>query len=56
MAAIRNYDEFFLTSTSKNVMPIRQIDEVIVGEQFPKTRVIQKLFQSYYREKVLDVD
>jgi len=50
---IGNYDEFFLTSTSMNVMPIRQIDRKIVCTSFEKTRIIAKLFKKYYDDNVL---
>jgi branched-subunit amino acid aminotransferase/4-amino-4-deoxychorismate lyase len=44
---IKNYEEFFLTSTSMNVMPIKQIDELPVSGRFEKTRIIIKLFKEY---------
>ncbi len=44
---IRNYEEFFLSSTSMNVMPVRQIDELIINSRFEKTKIIEKLFKEY---------
>jgi branched-subunit amino acid aminotransferase/4-amino-4-deoxychorismate lyase len=44
---IKKYDEFFISSTSMNVMPIRQIDDMIFETNFEKTRFIQKLFKEY---------
>lgn len=54
--ALEKYDEFFITSTSMNVMPIRQIDDYIIAPNntnFEKTKIIAKLFKNYYEENVL---
>jgi len=50
---IKEFDECFITSTSMNVMPIRQIDDFIFDTQFEKTRIIQKLFKEFYHKNVL---
>jgi branched-chain amino acid aminotransferase len=50
---IDKYDEFFITSTSMNVMPISQIDDFEIKTKFEKTRLIGKLFKDYYDKKVL---
>lgn len=44
---IRNYEEVFISSTSMNVMPIKQIDDIVFKTDFKKTRLIQKLFKEY---------
>ena len=46
---LKEYDEFFITSTSMNVMPIRQIDDYLIDTTFKKTKLIAKLFKEYYR-------
>ncbi len=48
LARIKDFDELFITSTSKNIMPIRQIDEIILRDNFPQTKILQKLFKEYY--------
>lgn len=48
---IRDYEECFISSTSLNVMPVRQIDGNILREVFPKTYEIQKLFKKWWRKK-----
>ncbi len=52
LAAVKNYDEFFISSTSMNVMPIKQIDAIIFNTDFPKTRLIGKLFKEYYDKQI----
>ena len=49
---IKNYDEVFISSTSMNVMPIRQIDDTIFETNFEKTHLIEKLFKEYYDKEV----
>jgi branched-subunit amino acid aminotransferase/4-amino-4-deoxychorismate lyase len=51
LADLDKYDEFFITSTSMNVMPISQIDD----KKYPvaKTREIIGLFKDYCRNKEL---
>ena len=53
LSELENYDEFFITSTSMNVMPIGQIDDLKLRPAFPQTKLIQNLFQDYYRAHVL---
>lgn len=50
---IATYDEFFITSTSMNVMPIRLIDNYEVQNNFEKTKIIIKLFKNFYEETIL---
>lgn len=45
--SVKNYNEFFISSTSMNVMPIRQIDNRIFKTDFEKTRLIQKQFKEF---------
>ncbi len=51
---LKAYDEFFVTSTTKNVMPLNQIDEIKFSSNFEKTRLIQKLFKEYCHKCVLE--
>lgn len=48
------YDEFFMSNTSMNVMPIRQIDDTVFGTTFEKTKIIQKLFKDFYHKQILE--
>lgn len=52
---IKNYDEFFISSTLFNVLPINQIDNIKLKTDFTKTKKIQKLFKEYYHKKVLKI-
>ena len=42
-------EEVFLTSSNKEILPVRQVDEVVIGagSPGPLTRRIQELFRSY---------
>jgi len=51
---IKNYDEFFISSTSMNVMPVREIDDLVFDSNFEKTRQIAGLFKEYYNVKILN--
>jgi branched-chain amino acid aminotransferase len=51
---LANYDEFFITSTSMNVMPVSQIDDYIIKTDFTQTKKIMALFKEYYRKNVLE--
>ena len=46
------YEEVFISSTTRNVMPVSQIDDYIVGKSFEKTKKISKLFKDY-QDKML---
>lgn len=50
---LKNYDELFISSTSMNVMPVRQIDDIIFETDFEKTRQIAKLFKDFYDKEIL---
>lgn len=52
LVSIKNYDEFFISSTSMNIMPIRQIDDIIFETNFEKTRLIEKLFKEFYDKEI----
>lgn len=50
---LESFDEFFFTSTSMNILPITQIDEMIVrGGVGPVTKRLMKLFKEYYHREV----
>ncbi|MES2344835.1 MAG: aminotransferase class IV [Chlamydiota bacterium] len=48
-AEIENYDEFFLTSSSREILPIVKIDDHIIknGKPGPHTKELQKRFAHY---------
>ena len=47
---LEKYDEFFITSTTRNIMPIAQIDEMEEIKKFPVTKKIQKIFKNYLKK------
>ncbi len=49
---IKNYDEIFISSTSMNIMPIKQIDGIVFQTDFKKTRLLGKLFKDYYDKEI----
>lgn len=51
---LSDYDEFFMSNTSMNVMPINQIDDFRLKTDLTKTKTIQKLFKDYYHKNVLN--
>lgn len=54
LSDINQYDEFFITSTTKNIMPVNQINNTMFQYNFPKTKLIQRLFREYYKNKILN--
>lgn len=54
ISAIKDYDEFFLTSTLFNIMPVSQIDDYKLKSDFPVTKQIMKLYKDYYRKTILE--
>lgn len=50
---INQYDEFFITSTSMNVMPIRQINDSLIKTDFAQTKYVAQLFKEFYDKTVL---
>ena len=45
LAQIADYDEYFISATTMKIMPVREIDGVVVQEQVgEKTRELQRLF------------
>lgn len=53
LSKIKDYDEFFISSTLFNVLPVNQIDDVKFETDFAQTKKVQKLFRGYYHEEVL---
>ena len=51
---IDEYDEFFITSTLFNALPINQIDDLKIESDFKKTKIVQKLFKDYYHKLILE--
>jgi len=48
LSKIKNYDEYFLTAMTLNIMPVRQIDNQVVSQGVgEKTKELQKLFKEY---------
>jgi branched-subunit amino acid aminotransferase/4-amino-4-deoxychorismate lyase len=54
LESIKNCDECFISSTSMNVMPIKQIDNIVFETNFEKTHLIGKLFKDFYNKEVFD--
>lgn len=51
---IRDYDEHFISGTTLNVMPVRQINDVILSEKCgEKVGKVQNLFKGYCESKML---
>jgi D-alanine transaminase/branched-chain amino acid aminotransferase len=48
------YDELFISSTSMNILPIRQINDDIVKEVGPITKQLMQLFREYYQKEVYE--
>jgi len=55
---LKDYDEFFISSTSMNILPIRQIftgtSEDINREVGPLTKRLMKLLREYYQKEVYE--
>lgn len=52
---IKNYDEYFVTGTTLNVMPVRQINDLVLStEAGEKVKELQKLFKEYCERKILE--
>ena len=45
LSKIGEYEEFFITSTSMNAMPINQINDYRIESSFEKTRKLQKMLK-----------
>jgi branched-subunit amino acid aminotransferase/4-amino-4-deoxychorismate lyase len=51
---IKEYDEHFITGTTLNVMPVRQINDIVLREEAgEKVKKLQKLFKEYCEKKIL---
>lgn len=48
-AALANYDELFITSSTKEILPVIQVDDQVIGDgkPGPKTRKLLDLFHAY---------
>jgi len=52
---LKDFDEFFITSTSMNVLPINQINDYILDKNSKVlTKKIIKLFKDYYHQEVFN--
>jgi len=47
-----DYDEFFISSSSFNVMPIKQINDLVIDNNFLITREVEKLFKQHCNDIV----
>ena len=55
LADLNKYQEFFITSTSMNVMPVVEIrDKIVSKEVGPITKQFMKLFKEYYKKEVFN--
>ena len=55
LADLDKYQEFFITSTSMNVMPVVEIrDKIVSKEVGPITKQLMKLFKDYYKKEVFN--
>ena len=45
LADLANYDEFFITSTMLNIMPIRQIDDMMLSDQFSIAHALRQIIK-----------
>jgi branched-chain amino acid aminotransferase len=51
---IKEYDEHFLTGTTLNVIPVGQINDIVLREESgEKVKELQKLFKEYCDKKIL---
>ncbi|MEM5871530.1 MAG: aminotransferase class IV [Candidatus Aenigmatarchaeota archaeon] len=54
LSKIKDYDEYFITGTTLNVMPVRQIDNIILRERVgEKVTQLQNLFKKYCETTIL---
>lgn len=52
---LKDFDEFFITSTSMNILPVNQINDYILDENASVlTKKIIKLFKDYYHQEVFN--
>ncbi len=51
---LNDYDEFFISSTSMSILPIRQINEDINREVGPITKQLILLLREYYQKEVYE--
>jgi branched-subunit amino acid aminotransferase/4-amino-4-deoxychorismate lyase len=50
LASLGSHDEYFISSTSMNVMPIAQIDDRTFDTTFTQTKHIAALFKAHYKK------
>ena len=53
LSKIGTYDEFFVTSTLFNIIPLNKIDNIDIRHDFRYTKEIQKIFKEYYNKSIL---
>ena len=50
---IKEYDECFITGTTLNVMPVKQINDIVLREDVgEKIKELQRLFKEYCKKKI----
>lgn len=52
--SLNDYDEFFISSTSMNILPIKQINEDVVRVVGPLTKKLITLLKEYYQKEVYE--
>ena len=51
---IKEYDEYFITGTTLNIMPVKQINNFLLREEVgEKVKKLQKLFKEYCEKQIL---
>ncbi len=55
LSKIGTYDEFFVTSTLFNIIPLNKIDNTDIKHDFTYTKEIQKIFKEYYNKSILKI-
>ena len=53
LSKIDTYDEFFVTSTLFNIIPLNKIDSTDIKQNFTYTKEIQEIFKNYYNKTIL---
>ncbi len=53
LSKIGTYDEFFVTSTLFNIIPLNKIDSTDIKQNFTYTKEIQEIFKNYYNKTIL---
>lgn len=51
---IKEYDEYFITGTTLNVMPVKQINDIVLQDKVgEKVKELQNLYKDYCKKKIL---